>query len=95
LDTFEVTTVFDSSTLLQDLAAYAEERQNIPATDELEGFEGSSIAAKQSVLFLRIHSAANFYSTDKALMQDPAPVYVDISTLLSSDDMSHQWLTCT
>ena len=85
MDTFEVTTVFDSSTLLQDLASYAEERQNILATDELEGIDESSIAAKQSVLFLRIHSAANFYSTDKALMKDPPPVYVDISTLLSSN----------
>jgi hypothetical protein len=90
LDTFEVTTVFDSSTLLQDLAAYAEERQNILATDDLGGLDGSSIAAKQSVLFLRIHSAANFYSTDKALMQDPPPVYVDISTLISSDDIFDQ-----
>lgn len=90
MDTFEVTTVFDSLTLLQDLATYAEERQNILATDDLEGLDGSSIAAKQSVLFLRVHSAANFYSTDKALMQDPPPVYVDISTLLSICDIFDQ-----
>ncbi|KAI4769655.1 hypothetical protein E4T52_15288 [Aureobasidium sp. EXF-3400] len=78
LDTFEVTTVFDSTTLLQGLSTYAEERQNILVADDLQGLDESTIAAKQSVLFLRIRSAANFYTTDRALMQDPPPVYVDI-----------------
>lgn len=81
MDTFEATTVFDTTKLLQDLSTYAEERQNILPVDDLEGFGGST-TANRSVLFLRIQSAASFYTTDKALMQDPSPVYVDISTLL-------------
>ena len=83
MDTFEVTTVFDSPSLIQDLSVYAEERQKIPVADDLEGFDESTTAVKQSLLFLRIRSAASFYTTDQALMQDPPPVYVDISTLPS------------
>ena len=82
MDTFEATTVFETTKLLQDLSTYAEERQNILPVDDLEGFGGSTVTANKSVLFLRIQSAASFYTTDKALMQDPPPVYVDISTLL-------------
>lgn len=81
MDTFEATTVFDTPSLLQDLSTYAEERQNNLVVDELAGFGGSKVTVNRSVLFLRIHSAANFYTTDKALMQDPPPVYVDISML--------------
>ncbi|KEQ76829.1 hypothetical protein M436DRAFT_69769 [Aureobasidium namibiae CBS 147.97] len=77
LDTFEATTVFDTTKLLQDLSAYAEERQNILPLDDIEGLGGST-TANRSILFLRIQSAASFYTTDKALMQDPPPVYVDI-----------------
>jgi hypothetical protein len=84
LDTFEATTVFDTPALLQDLYTYTEERQNILVADDLEGSGSSTLTANRSVLFLRINSAANFYTTDKALMQDPPPVYADISTRLSS-----------
>jgi hypothetical protein len=81
LDTFEATTVFDTPALLQDLYIYTEERQNILVADDLEGFGGSTVTANRSVLFLRVNSAANFYTTDNSLMQDPPPVYADISTL--------------
>ena len=84
MDTFEATTVFGTPNLLQDLSTYAEERQNVLVVDDLEGFGGSTVTANRSVLFLRIQSAANFYTTDKALMQYPSPVYVDISMFVPS-----------
>ncbi|KAG9665631.1 hypothetical protein KCU95_g14253, partial [Aureobasidium melanogenum] len=78
LDTFEVPTVFDNPALLQDLGTYAEERQNILAENEFEDFGELTTTSNRSVLFLRVQSAANFYTTDQALMQHPPPVYVDI-----------------
>ncbi|KAG9573057.1 hypothetical protein KCU77_g15354, partial [Aureobasidium melanogenum] len=78
LDTFEVPTVFDTPALLQDLGTYAEERQNILGENDLEDFGELTTTSNRSVLFLRIQSAANFYTTDQALMQHPDPVYVDI-----------------
>lgn len=88
MDTFEVPTVFDNPALLQDLGTYAEERQNILAENEFEDFGELPTTSNRSVLFLRVQSAANFYTTDQALMQHPPPVYVDISMLLASSHIS-------
>ncbi|KAI4763954.1 hypothetical protein E4T51_03100 [Aureobasidium sp. EXF-12344] len=84
LDTFEVPTVFDTAALLQDLGTYAEERQNILGENGLEEFGELTTTSNRSVLFLRIQSAANFYTTDQALMQHPDPVYVDITLELTT-----------
>ncbi|KAI4733929.1 hypothetical protein E4T50_15532 [Aureobasidium sp. EXF-12298] len=84
LDTFEVPTVFDTAALLQDLGTYAEERQNILGENGLEEFGELTTTSNRSVLFLRIQSAANFYTTDRALMQHPDPVYVDITLELTT-----------
>ncbi|KAI4718866.1 hypothetical protein E4T48_04961 [Aureobasidium sp. EXF-10727] len=78
LETFEVTTVFDTPGLLQDLSTYAEERQNILIADDSGDSGELTSAIKRSVLFLRVQSAANFYTIDKVLMQQPPPVYGDI-----------------
>ncbi|KAK6001527.1 hypothetical protein QM012_002858 [Aureobasidium pullulans] len=78
LDTFEISTVFDTPALLQDLSTYADERQNVLIENDPEDFGEWMTTSNRSVLFLRIQSAANFYSTNEALMQSPPPVYVDI-----------------
>ncbi|KAI5258730.1 hypothetical protein E4T42_00535 [Aureobasidium subglaciale] len=78
LDPFEVTTVFDTPALLQDLTTYAEERQSLLAGEDFDGISEPT-AVKRSALFLRIQSAANFYTTNKELMQNPPPVNVDIT----------------
>ncbi|KAI5274352.1 hypothetical protein E4T47_02593 [Aureobasidium subglaciale] len=77
LNPFEVTTVFDTPALLQDLTTYAEERQSLLAGEDFDGISEPT-AIKRSALFLRIQSAANFYTTNKELMQHPPPVNVDI-----------------
>ncbi|CAD0112737.1 unnamed protein product [Aureobasidium uvarum] len=69
---------YEAPALLQDLSSYAEERQNILLAGGSGDAGELTTAAKRSVLFLRVQSAANFYTTDKALMQQPPPVYVDI-----------------
>ncbi|KAI5207855.1 hypothetical protein E4T39_01727 [Aureobasidium subglaciale] len=77
LEPFEVTTVFDNPTLLQDLSAYAEEHQSLLAGEDFDDSSEPTVV-KRSALFLRIQSAANFYTTNKELMQHPPPVNVDI-----------------
>lgn len=81
MDTFEIPTVFDTPALLQDLSTYAEERQNVLVEIDPEDLGELTTTSKRSVLFLRVQSAANFYTTDKELMQHPPPVFVDISML--------------
>lgn len=67
--------MFDDPPLIQGLAAYAEARQNelfSEAQDEAE-------ATTQSALFLRIWSAADYFTTNQRLMNDPDLVDVEIS----------------
>jgi ABC-type methionine transport system permease subunit len=49
-------------------------------TDELEAVtkQVGTTQSAQSVLFLRIQAAADYYTTNKALMEDVPPVLVDI-----------------
>jgi hypothetical protein len=90
VEQFKVTTVFETPTLLQDLGTYAEEGQGLRVVEDLEGL-GEPSASKQSALFLRIQSAASFYTNNKDLMQHPPPVDVDISMLqlLRQDSTMH------
>lgn len=70
--------MFDTPSLIQGLAAYAEERQSLLVDEDLDDFNEHT-AVSQSALFLRIWSAADFYTTNQKLMQDPPVVSVDIS----------------
>lgn len=73
LDTYTISEVFDTPTLIQNLAEYAEngERQRLETAQ-------SSSPQRESVLFLRVRAAADFFTTDKQLMSNPPPVDVDI-----------------
>ena len=68
--------MLDSPPLIQELASYAEERQSLLIEEDLDGNLNDPVA--QSALFLRISSAADFYTTNKELMQHPPAVDVDI-----------------
>lgn len=65
--------MFDTPELIQTLAAYAEE------PDRKRPEPSQSLAkSKESVLFLRVRVAADFFTTDKKLMSNPPPVDVDL-----------------
>lgn len=70
---YPISEVFDTPALIQDLAKYAEK----PERARPEPSESSS-KNKESVLFLRVRAAADFFTTDKALMSSPPSVDVDL-----------------
>jgi hypothetical protein len=65
--------VFDTPELIQSLAAYAEE----PTRKRPEPSR-SLARSKESVLFLRVRAAADFFTTNKELMSNPPSVDVDL-----------------
>lgn len=73
LDTYTISEVFDTPTLIQNLAEYAEngDRRRPEAAQ-------SSSLQRESLLFLHVRAAADFFTTDKQLMSNPPPVDVDI-----------------
>lgn len=66
---------------MQSIAAYSEIRQKLPPlTPPVDNVEATlPEAVEESVLFLRIEAAADFYSMNETLMREPPPVTVDIS----------------
>lgn len=68
--------VFATPELIASLSTYSESRQGIPS--EPQNVKSTEREAKASVLFLRIIAAADYYTTNKTLMQDVPPVDVDI-----------------
>jgi hypothetical protein len=70
---YSISEVFDTPELIQALAAYAEE----PNRKRPEPSR-SLARSKESVLFLRVRAAADFFTTDKKLMLSPPPVDVDL-----------------
>lgn len=73
IDVYNINEVFDAPELIQNLAEYAEkpERKRPEPTS-------SPHTSKESVLFLRVRAAAEFYTTNKDLMLSPPPVDVDL-----------------
>lgn len=69
--------MFNEPSLIQALAAYTEEHQE-QSLGEPYGANQKS-AGLQSALFLRIWSAADYYTSNQQLMKAPLPVDVDIS----------------
>lgn len=70
---YNISEVFDTPELIQALAAYAEEpnrERPVPSR--------SIARSEESVLFLRVRAAADFFTTDKKLMSNPPPVDIDL-----------------
>lgn len=68
--------VFTTPELISSLSSYAESRQDVPV--DLRHAKYITGEAKVSLLFLRIIAAADYYTTNKTLMQHVPPVDVDI-----------------
>ena len=70
---FTLDEVFNTPSIITSLAVYSESRQdytsviNTPRADPV------------SILFLRVEAAADYFTTNKTLMQNVPPVNVDIS----------------
>lgn len=74
LDIHNITHVFDTPSLITSLADFSEgQLRQSPAQ-----IRTRSPSEQGSVLFLRVQSAADFFTTNKTLMQSPPPVDVDI-----------------
>lgn len=64
--------MFETPDLISELAAYSEQRQGTTCR------ELDALTTDQSLLFLRIRAAADFFSPNITLMQHPPAVGVDI-----------------
>jgi hypothetical protein len=83
VDVFELNTVWDTPELIQSLAEYAFSQQ--PATSSKDGKPSvhspstKSAGEKEvSILLLRILAAADYFTDNATLMNDPRPVLVDL-----------------
>ncbi len=76
VDTFPLSTVQDSPDLLASLQAYSASSQSEALGPKDDG--SSSHPEEASVLLLRILAAADYFTTDAALMSEVPPVDVDI-----------------
>lgn len=85
--------MFNNTNLLSSLAAYSEQRQST-VPDRAEGVsEPHHLSALRSTpdgvrfttLFLRISAAADYFSTNRTLMQHVPPVNVDISEMTNPE----------
>jgi hypothetical protein len=73
LDVYPIAEVFDTPELIQNLAEYAGK----PGRIRSEPLPSSS-KSKESLLFLHVRAAADFFTTRKELMSNPPPVDLDI-----------------
>ena len=85
LDVYNLDTVWEAPDLISSLAEYSASRQqheqeeskrapsvHIPPDDNEAGERTSS------VLLLHVHAAADYFTTNKELMESPPPVLVDL-----------------
>ena len=73
--------VFNNATLLTTLADYAESRQiegTYMGNNIVPAASSSPVSGTQSLAFLRVTAAADYYSANKTLMENVRPVLVDI-----------------
>lgn len=86
LETYDLQTVFDTTELITSLAEFSEFQRADSAHIEDQEPRIARRNSKSthtsndlsSILFLRVFAAADYYTTNKTLMQHVPPVYVDI-----------------
>lgn len=79
IEAYNVTHVFNTPSLIQDLAEFAENRQADLISQVAQHPAPGVVAASQSALLLRVWAAADYFTTDQTLMQHPLPVDINIS----------------
>ncbi|TVY35878.1 hypothetical protein LSUB1_G004415 [Lachnellula subtilissima] len=85
LETYDLPTVFENPKLITSLAQYSEGRQSEPTqiADEKPSIPHKPTAKcdrddLSSTLFLQVFAAADYYTTNKTIMNNVPPVFVDI-----------------
>ena len=68
--------MFDTPRLIQSLAGYAESQASQPHAEDIDAVKPDY--SKGTVLFLHVQAVADYFTTNKTLMQHPEPVDVDI-----------------
>jgi len=86
LDTYEIPTVFETPDLITSLANYSESLE--PTSLEMGNLKPSVSTAviksrpafedASSILLLHIQAAADYFTMNQTLMEQPPPVFVDI-----------------
>ena len=78
LNTYPLPEVFDTPKLITSLATYSELRQEIPLLDRSVGHP--QVASDlDSLLFLQVFAAADYFTTNETLMRNVPPVNIEIS----------------
>ncbi|KAF8864462.1 hypothetical protein BDZ45DRAFT_737465 [Acephala macrosclerotiorum] len=85
LETYDLSTVFETPELIQSLAQYSEGRQpDLLGTENQQPSVTKHEKSKHtradgsSTLFLQVFAAADYYTMNKTLMENVPPVFVDI-----------------
>ncbi|KAI9647694.1 hypothetical protein NHQ30_004079 [Ciborinia camelliae] len=86
LNTYDLTTVFETPDLITSLAQYSETRQPVfnDVQDHTPKISQADFKYKHrqddvsSTLFLQIYAAADYYTMNRTLMENVPPVFVDI-----------------
>ncbi|CAK4034716.1 unnamed protein product [Lecanosticta acicola] len=82
IDVYNITHVFDTPHLIQSLASYSEEQQQQQQQQSPQPVQPkaahTALDLSGTILFLHLHAAADFFTTNKTLMHHPPAVDVDI-----------------
>ncbi|KAI1132197.1 hypothetical protein F5Y10DRAFT_7064 [Nemania abortiva] len=78
LEAYELETVFSTPELTSELSAYASKLQANIEHNVAASLQPPGLGTEGSVLLLRIDAAADFYTTNRTLMKNVPPVFVDI-----------------
>ena len=81
LETHPVKHVLDTPSLITDLATFSESQDYDaqPALAPVFQYHNLAFTGDISLLFLRIYTAADYFTVNETLMRHPPPVLVDIS----------------
>jgi hypothetical protein len=77
LEVYELKTIFSTPELLSELSEHASSLHRGVYDDDVSS-HALKLAGKQSILLLRILTAADFYTKNHTLMGNAPPVLVDI-----------------
>ncbi|KAF4556867.1 Hypothetical protein D9617_1g087490 [Elsinoe fawcettii] len=77
MDVFSLKETMETPELIQSLALFAEKRTSFRGPTDINEANDRD-ASPESLLFLRISGAADYFTLDKGLMENPKPVKVDI-----------------
>lgn len=91
LEVFTFDEVFKTPSLTVSLAGYSEQQQGHASCGSRAPLDlDAAVKNNRALLFLRLQSAADFFSTNTTLMRDPPNVHVDISTRVSVTRFYHK-----